>query len=89
MEEHAQSTKDWIESAVKKKLKGAVVEVHDMTGTGDHFQALVVAPEFEGKMMVQQHRIVYAALGDAMKFRIHALALKTMTPSEWEKFKNA
>jgi stress-induced morphogen len=83
------SLKGWIESTLKEKLTGAVVEVHDMTGTNDHFQALVVAEEFDGKMMVEQHRLVYEALGDAMKAKIHALSLKTMTPGEWEKFKNA
>ncbi len=56
-----------------------------MTGGGDHFQVIVVSPEFEGKRLVQQHQIVYKALekvldGDA----IHALAIKTFTPEAWQ-----
>ncbi|WP_287127451.1 BolA family protein [Candidatus Cyanaurora vandensis] len=61
------------------------VQVRDLTGGGDHFQALVVAPQFEGKNLVEQHQLVYAALGDLMRERIHALALQTYTPAQWEK----
>ncbi len=66
---------------VKERLQaafpGAQVEVTDLTGTQDHFQALVVTPAFEGKSRVEQHQMVYAALGDLMKGDIHALALTT------------
>jgi stress-induced morphogen len=55
----------------------ARVEVTDLTGTEDHFQALVVASAFEGKSRVEQHRLVYAALGELMDKQIHALALTT------------
>lgn len=81
--------KEFIETTLKEKLPGAVIEVHDMTGTGDHFQGLVVSSDFEGKSMVEQHRMVFDALGDAMKSKIHAFSLKTMTMAEWEKFKKS
>jgi stress-induced morphogen len=55
----------------------ARVEVTDLTGTQDHFQALVVTSVFEGKSRVEQHRLVYAALGELMHKDIHALALTT------------
>ena len=55
----------------------ARVEVTDLTGTHDHFQALVVASAFQGKSRVEQHRLVYAALGELMDKHIHALALTT------------
>lgn len=55
----------------------ARVEVTDLTGTQDHFQALVVASAFQGKSRVEQHRLVYAALGELMDKQIHALALTT------------
>jgi len=58
----------------------ARVEVSDLTGTEDHFQALVVAQEFEGKSRIDQHKMVYAALGELMKGAIHALALTTRAP---------
>ncbi|MDD2833781.1 MAG: BolA family transcriptional regulator [Methylotenera sp.] len=50
---------------------------------GTHFDALVVSPAFAGKTMVQQHQLVYGALGDRMRAEIHALSIKTMTPEAW------
>ena len=50
---------------------------------GTHFEATIVAAAFEGKHMVQQHQLVYAALGDRMKAEIHALGMKTFTPAQW------
>ncbi len=61
-------------------LPGATVEVTDLTGTQDHFQAVIVAPQFRGKSRVQQHQLVYGVLGDRMKAEIHALALQTREP---------
>ncbi|HKX13104.1 MAG TPA: BolA family transcriptional regulator [bacterium] len=60
------------------------VEVQDTTGTMDHFQVLIISPDFVGKTMVEQHQMVYRALGDLMKEAIHALALKTYTPEQWK-----
>lgn len=59
---------------------GAQVEVSDLTGTSDHFQAVVIAREFDGKSRVDQHKMVYAALGEMMNGPIHALALTTRKP---------
>ncbi|SNZ02903.1 transcriptional regulator, BolA protein family [Natronoarchaeum philippinense] len=50
----------------------------------DHLAALVVSPAFEGKSLVEQHELVYDALGDRMTTDIHALELKTFTPDEYE-----
>lgn len=61
-------------------LPGAQIEVTDLTGTQDHFQAVIVAPQFRGKSRVQQHQLVYGVLGDRMKAEIHALALQTREP---------
>ena len=52
---------------------------------GTHFEATIVCPAFEGKRMVAQHQLVYAALGERMKVEIHALGLKTYSPSDWAK----
>jgi acid stress-induced BolA-like protein IbaG/YrbA len=73
-----------IEQMIASALPGAHVEVKDYTGGGDHFEALVVSPAFEGKSLVQRHQLVYKALGDAMRVRVHALTLKTLTPSQYE-----
>jgi stress-induced morphogen len=70
--------------AVRARLLSAFPQAHvdvtDLTGTQDHFQAVVVAREFGGKSRVEQHRMVYAALGDLMTGAIHALALTTRPP---------
>jgi len=69
---------------IEQALPGAYVEVKDLTGGGDHFEALVVTPEFEGRSLVERHQVVYRALGDAMRQRVHALSLKTLTPSQYQ-----
>ncbi len=67
-------------------LPGSEVEVRDTTGTGDHFEARVVSPDFAGRSMVEQHQLVYAPLQDWLKSgELHALALKTYSPEEWKK----
>jgi stress-induced morphogen len=73
-----------IQKLIETALPDSEVVVQDMTGMGDHFQALVISPLFEGKTMVEQHQLVYQALGEHMKEAIHALALKTFTPAQWK-----
>ena len=51
-------------------------------GDGQHFEALIVSAAFEGKSRIERHRLVYAALGDSMRHRVHALSMKTLTPEE-------
>jgi len=60
-------------------LDCAVLEVE---GDGRHFFATIVSPEFEGMSRVRRHQRVYAALGDRMREQIHALSMKTLTPTE-------
>ena len=59
------------------------VVVRDLTGTKDHWEAIIVSEAFSGKSRIQQHQMVYAALGKLMAGPIHALALKTYTPESW------
>lgn len=54
-----------------------------VTGDGQHFEAVIVSPEFRGKSRVQQHQVVYRALGDRMRAEIHALSMRTLTPEQW------
>jgi acid stress-induced BolA-like protein IbaG/YrbA len=56
----------------------------DVTGDGQHFEATIVSSEFEGLSRIRRHQRVYAALGDRMRAEIHALSMRTLTPSEWE-----
>ena len=52
-------------------------------GGGGHYRVLIVAEAFTGQSTLARQRAVYAALGDAMRTTIHALALRTLTPAEW------
>jgi len=70
-----------LKATILAAFPDASVEVTDLTGTQDHYKAKIVAAAFAGKNKVQQHRMVYAALGDAMKGPVHALALDTSAPS--------
>lgn len=70
---------------IEQAMPSAIVSVE---GDGTHFGAMVVSEEFEGKTMVQQHQLVYKALGARVGNDIHALTIQTYTPSEWEKKKN-
>jgi acid stress-induced BolA-like protein IbaG/YrbA len=54
-----------------------------VAGDGHHFEAVVVSAAFRGKSRVQQHQLVYRALGDRMREEIHALSMQTFTPEDW------
>ncbi len=69
-----------IESAILAALPGAVVEITDLAGDGDHYAARVAAPQFAGLSRVKQHQMVYNALGGRMGGLLHALQLVT-TPA--------
>jgi stress-induced morphogen len=70
-------TKTELTDALRRAFPDADVEVTDLTGTSDHYQARIVSDAFQGKSRLEQHRMVYAALGDAMRGPVHALALQT------------
>lgn len=70
-------TAERIEETLTEALPGAEVRVVDTTGTGDHFEALVVWKGFEGKSLLEQHRMVMTPLEEGLKEKIHALKIKT------------
>jgi acid stress-induced BolA-like protein IbaG/YrbA len=70
-----------VESYIRQGLQCDYVQVQG--NDGQHFEAVVVSPEFVGKNMVQQHQLVYKALGDRMRSEIHALSIRTLTPEAW------
>jgi len=72
-----------LESYITQNLACDYIKVLGDDGT--HFEAVVVSPVFVGKTMVQQHQLVYAALGDRMRAEIHALSMRTYTPETWQK----
>jgi len=69
-----------IKNLIERGLPGANAEVQGADGV--HFEAVVVADAFAGKLPLARHRLVYATLGDLMGGAIHALSLKTLTPEE-------
>lgn len=70
--------KQLIESGIPK----ARASVTDLTGTRDHYRVDVVSPAFAGKSLVQQHQMVYRAVGQHMTQAVHALQIRTSTPEE-------
>jgi acid stress-induced BolA-like protein IbaG/YrbA len=79
-------TPEEIKQTLSNALPVTLVETQDLTGGGDHWQVIIVSPIFEGKGLLEQHRIVNEALKEPLADqRIHALALKTYSPAQWEK----
>ena len=70
-------TTDEVKKLIEAGVPGATATVTDLTGTGDHFRADVVAEAFAGRSMIEQHKMVYQALDEEMKGPIHALQLFT------------
>jgi stress-induced morphogen len=69
-----------IEDLIRTDLPDAEITVEDLAGDGNHYRAHVVSPAFRGKTRVQQHQMVYQALGGRMGGILHALALTTAVP---------
>ena len=69
-----------IKALIVDALPGADVIIDDLAGDGNHYRAKVIASAFEGKSRVQQHQLVYKALGERMGGELHALALTTEVP---------
>jgi len=67
-----------IVAMIKAALPDAKVEIIDFAGDGDHYQVEVHSSLFKGKTRVEQHKMVYAALGDKMDGTLHALSVKTI-----------
>lgn len=67
---------------IQAALPGAQVQV--LSDDNTHYEAVVVAPQFEGKRSLQRHQLVYAGLGERMGREIHALSIQAYTPAEWQ-----
>lgn len=72
-----QMTAEILANKLRETFPDAKIKASDMTGGGDHWQVLIESSHFNGKSLVEQHQLVYKALGDWMKREIHALALTT------------
>ena len=80
-------TPEQLKARIETISVGTSADVMDLTGTQDHYKAVVVSPAFDGKMMIEQHRIVMGAVqAEIDSGEVHALTLKTFTPDQYKKF---
>jgi len=91
MTAHPRTTAQDIERILREKLAPAHLDVidesihhagHAGASEGGHFRVVVVSTAFDGRSLVERHRMVNAALEGLFAGRIHALALRTLTPDE-------
>jgi len=81
-------TLDEIKQTISSAVPDSTVYVLDPMNDGQHLQAIVVSPVFDGMMLVKQHQMVMKPLKDAFASSVHALGLKTYTPAKWESERN-
>lgn len=81
-------TLDEIKKTIETSVPDSTAYILDPMNDGQHLQAIVVSPAFEGMMLVKQHQLVMKPLKDALAGAVHALALKTFTPDKWNEVKN-
>ena len=75
---------DVLEEKIRNGIEGVTeVQIEDLTGTKDHYRAVIVASAFEGMSRVDRHRAVYGALGALMQGPVHALTIEATTPQAW------
>lgn len=82
-----------IEGALRAALAPDHFELRDESGRhaghagaaggGGHFSLVIVSARFEGLSLIERHRLVNRTLGPLMGREIHALAMRTLAPSEW------
>ena len=73
---------DEIGSLIEAGFENATVKV--LSDDNSHFEALVIAAEFEGKRALARHQLVYKSLGTLVGNEIHALSIRALTPYEWQ-----
>jgi stress-induced morphogen len=73
-----------IKQRIEDALPGAAAEVEDTVGDGNHFRAVVTAPQFDGRSLIEQHRMINEIFAGELGGRIHALSIKTQVPAAVE-----
>lgn len=80
-------TPEQVKTRIQGLSPGTEVEIIDLTGTQDHYQAIIISPAFEGKMMIDQHRMVMGILqAEIDSGEVHALTMKTFSPAQYKKY---
>ena len=67
-----------IKSLIKEAIPDAEITIQDIAGDDNHYSATIKSKVFSGKSRIEQHKLVYKALGEKMGNELHALALNTM-----------
>jgi len=76
-------TQETLTEYIRGMMPDAAVTMIDRTGTMDHLKVVVVSDAFQGKNLLDRHRLIYQALDAPMKDgRIHALELTAKTKDE-------
>ena len=78
----SQTIEDVIVSRIQAEILTAEVTLRDMTGTKDHWEAIIISEDFEGQRLIARQKRVYKALGELMAGPIHAFTMQTLTPTE-------
>ncbi len=81
-------TLDEIKAIIEQAVPNSTAHVLDPMNDGQHLQAIVISPDFDGMMLVKQHKMVMQPLKEAFAESVHALGLKTFTPEKWENEKS-
>ena len=76
-----------LRSLLEQAFPNDQIDLTSPMGDNNHFQCVIVSEKFNDMTMVEQHQLVYKALGNAMDEAVHALALRTYTPAQWENTK--
>jgi stress-induced morphogen len=85
-----QLTPESLKKKIEETLPGTKAKFSDLTGTADHWQAVIVSEAFKGKTLIEQHRIVKDVFdAEIQAGHLHALTIRTYSPEEWEKFGKA
>ncbi len=79
---------DQIKQTIQTELPNATIYVADPQNDGQHFEAIVICPSFENLSLVKQHQVVMKALKTKFETSVHALALKTFSPTKWDQEKH-
>jgi acid stress-induced BolA-like protein IbaG/YrbA len=82
-------TSQQIKARIETLAPGTKAELIDLTGTQDHWQAIIVSSAFAGRTMLEQHRMVFDLFkAEVASNEVHALTLKTYTPEQYERIAN-
>ena len=75
-------TKDELLEILTSGLPDSDIRIDDLAGDGDHYAATIISKKFIGLKKIQQHKLVYDALGEKMGYTLHALSIKTEIPKD-------